>query len=110
MQKRSNLLEAGLLATSAMGISEEEIFDFLPDPKRDSIKLEQAMYQQARRGAFVPGKVKNKQQQRLKTLGLMNSVDTVTKQAIRRDVVGRNDQCPCESGKKFKRCCIGRGV
>jgi hypothetical protein len=23
--------------------------------------------------------------------------------------VGRNDPCPCGSGKKFKKCCIGRG-
>ena len=23
--------------------------------------------------------------------------------------IGRNDQCPCGSGKKFKKCC-GRGV
>lgn len=23
-------------------------------------------------------------------------------------VVGRNDLCPCCSGKKFKRCCMGR--
>jgi hypothetical protein len=22
--------------------------------------------------------------------------------------VGRNDPCPCGSGKKFKRCCLGR--
>jgi hypothetical protein len=24
--------------------------------------------------------------------------------------VGRNDPCPCGSGKKFKKCCIGKGV
>ena len=24
--------------------------------------------------------------------------------------VGRNDPCPCGSGKKFKRCCIDRDV
>lgn len=23
---------------------------------------------------------------------------------------GRNDPCPCGSGKKFKRCCIGKGI
>ena len=22
--------------------------------------------------------------------------------------VGRNEQCPCNSGKKFKHCCIGK--
>ncbi len=24
--------------------------------------------------------------------------------------VGRNDPCPCGSGKKFKKCCIGKGI
>lgn len=25
------------------------------------------------------------------------------------DRVGRNDPCPCGSGKKFKKCCMGNG-
>ena len=24
--------------------------------------------------------------------------------------VGRNDPCPCNSGKKFKKCCINKGI
>lgn len=24
--------------------------------------------------------------------------------------VGRNDPCPCGSGKKFKKCCMGKGI
>lgn len=24
--------------------------------------------------------------------------------------VGRNQPCPCGSGKKFKRCCAGKGI
>ncbi|GAH27766.1 unnamed protein product, partial [marine sediment metagenome] len=24
--------------------------------------------------------------------------------------IGRNDRCPCGSGLKFKKCCIGKGV
>jgi len=27
---------------------------------------------------------------------------------IRKDKVGRNDPCPCGSGKKYKRCCLGK--
>jgi tetratricopeptide (TPR) repeat protein len=27
---------------------------------------------------------------------------------IRKDKVGRNDPCPCGSGKKYKRCCLGQ--
>lgn len=23
--------------------------------------------------------------------------------------IGRNDPCPCGSGKKYKRCCLGKG-
>jgi len=28
--------------------------------------------------------------------------------AISQRVVGRNDPCPCGSGKKFKKCCLGQ--
>ncbi len=24
--------------------------------------------------------------------------------------IGRNDSCPCNSGKKFKKCCMGKGI
>jgi uncharacterized protein YecA (UPF0149 family) len=24
--------------------------------------------------------------------------------------VGRNDACPCGSGKKYKKCCMGKGL
>jgi hypothetical protein len=27
---------------------------------------------------------------------------------VRRDRIGRNDPCPCGSGKKFKKCCYGK--
>ena len=30
-----------------------------------------------------------------------------TKQQLKRKRVGRNDPCPCGSGKKFKKCCLG---
>ena len=33
----------------------------------------------------------------------------VIRPAPRHDVVGRNDPCPCGSGKKYKKCC-GRNV
>jgi methionyl aminopeptidase len=31
-------------------------------------------------------------------------------QPIRGDKVGRNDPCPCGSGKKFKKCCLARNA
>ena len=27
-----------------------------------------------------------------------------------RSIVGRNDPCPCGSGRKFKKCCMGKGI
>jgi uncharacterized protein YecA (UPF0149 family) len=30
---------------------------------------------------------------------------TAVKQVIRTNKVGRNDPCPCGSGKKYKKCC-----
>jgi len=35
----------------------------------------------------------------------------VTAEQLRRRPprVGRNDPCPCGSGKKFKKCCLGKG-
>lgn len=34
---------------------------------------------------------------------------TVKKQpVVKRDKVGRNDPCPCGSGKKYKNCCLGK--
>lgn len=29
---------------------------------------------------------------------------------VRAPEVGRNDPCPCGSGRKYKKCCLGRGV
>ncbi len=34
---------------------------------------------------------------------------TIKKQPVRRKVeIGRNDPCPCGSGKKYKHCCLGK--
>jgi SEC-C motif len=35
---------------------------------------------------------------------------TVIAGSIPQQPVGRNDLCPCGSGKKFKKCCIGKGT
>lgn len=31
------------------------------------------------------------------------------KQMVREHKVGRNEQCPCGSGKKYKKCCLASG-
>lgn len=37
--------------------------------------------------------------------------DTLVQQPVKRPPkVGRNDPCPCGSGKKFKKCCLGKGI
>ncbi len=32
-------------------------------------------------------------------------VETIRKEAVE---IGRNDPCPCGSGKKYKQCCLGK--
>jgi preprotein translocase subunit SecA len=39
-----------------------------------------------------------------KTAGDTKS-ETIQKPIINKDKVGRNDPCPCGSGKKYKKCC-----
>ena len=39
-------------------------------------------------------------------LTMMDDEDEGPKPARPRDPVGRNDPCPCGSGKKFKKCCL----
>jgi SEC-C motif len=34
----------------------------------------------------------------------------VVAESIPQDAVGRNDPCPCGSGKKFKKCCMDKGL
>jgi preprotein translocase subunit SecA len=31
--------------------------------------------------------------------------ETTSKSSVKSDKVGRNELCPCGSGKKYKRCC-----
>ena len=30
------------------------------------------------------------------------------KTAVKKEIVGRNDPCPCGSGKKYKNCCLNK--
>jgi uncharacterized protein len=40
----------------------------------------------------------------------MNQNIATPAEPIRSHKIGRNEPCPCGSGKKFKKCCIGGGV
>ena len=35
---------------------------------------------------------------------------TVKRQPVKKVKIGPNDPCPCQSGKKFKKCCRGKGI
>jgi uncharacterized protein YchJ len=39
---------------------------------------------------------------------MANFLDATPRKPVRREGprIGRNDQCPCGSGRKFKKCCI----
>lgn len=43
-----------------------------------------------------------------KFLRMMRIPPTPRQMARKPSRVGRNEPCPCGSGKKFKRCCLGR--
>jgi len=55
--------------------------------------------------------VRRKKQRELAQVQMAGAGDTKgeVKQVIRGDKVGRNDPCPCGSGKKYKKCC-GQGA
>lgn len=38
---------------------------------------------------------------------MFKAADTVKRQFQK---IGRNEQCPCKSGKKFKNCCINKDI
>lgn len=40
----------------------------------------------------------------------MESVVLPKEPLVRSEKIGRNDPCPCGSGKKFKKCCIKKSV
>ena len=35
----------------------------------------------------------------------MLEMNNIQKEFLEREKIGRNDPCPCGSGKKFKKCC-----
>lgn len=41
----------------------------------------------------------------LETLSRMNPMKHINNTPVRSEKVGRNDPCPCGSGKKYKKCC-----
>lgn len=42
--------------------------------------------------------------------GIPYEYPTETSTVYKKKKIGRNEPCPCGSGKKFKKCCIGKGI
>lgn len=42
--------------------------------------------------------------------GIPYTIPVVENKPVRRVKTGRNKPCPCGSGKKFKKCCAGKGI
>lgn len=42
--------------------------------------------------------------------GVPYSLPVLNPKTVRRKKIGRNDPCPCGSGKKYKKCCLRKGI
>jgi preprotein translocase subunit SecA len=49
--------------------------------------------------------LERKRQRQLDEIRLSSGAEAPVQQVVRGDKVGRNDPCPCGSGKKYKKCC-----
>jgi len=58
---------------------------------------------------FNQQELESKRERELEQMNMQGAGDSVDadapKQAVKKDVVGRNELCPCGSGKKYKKCC-----
>ena len=57
-------------------------------------------------------KFEQKEQKKEAEVQKNTTAPTLEKEPVKRTApkIGRNDPCPCGSGKKFKQCCMGKGV
>ena len=93
---------------------EREALEVFPsssgDCKKEAIGIERQMHRDSVRRVFVAGKTRNERSERLKALAAIGYRDPEVTQIRQVMDIGRNDPCPCGSGKKFKRCCISVAV
>ncbi|MBR4532659.1 preprotein translocase subunit SecA [bacterium] len=57
-------------------------------------------------------KFEQKEQKKEAEVQKNTTAPTLEKEPLKRTApkIGRNDPCPCGSGKKFKQCCMGKGI
>ena len=94
-----NLRKVIGIGIDAPKFSSRNAEDFILLNCEDWSKEDKAYYEEANKGLqfFTSGKAK----QEMKTISdFPRPAATTTKKKI-----GRNDQCPCGSGKKYKKCC-----
>jgi len=55
---------------------------------------------------------KFEEKEQKKEAQIQRSTTNINREPVKRQTpkVGRNDDCPCGSGKKFKKCCMNKGV
>jgi len=90
-----NFILARFIDQQAMGEQEPELYKQLPDTEGCFETLEMLVS-----GVGMLG-------QDLAT-GSLQEIDEIDEEPVANPFrnVGRNDQCPCGSGKKFKKCCL----
>lgn len=84
------------------------------DRKKELQELAQRMHVAGVSRHFVPGKVRNTQRHRVASLSLRSFIakhgtlgqPEPTRKLHASDLPGRNEPCPCGSGRKFKKCCL----
>ncbi len=85
-------------------LSEEEKAPFLPDYENGF----QTFLLDCMISVFKGEKFDNQDDDHDSNTGAYISV--TSKPNVNSNKIGRNDPCPCESGKKFKKCCINKGI
>lgn len=75
-----------------------------PEDLESKIKRRSAeLWKRQKRGGFISGKEKNLLNTERRGFGI--PVEPIKRGEFE---LGRNESCPCGSGKKFKKCCIGK--
>ena len=69
---------------------------------KDMTDAEAEHLRRIRREFFV-----DSQRGRLAMANRLAELESQGETLVRRKKLGRNDPCPCNSGKKFKKCCMG---
>jgi hypothetical protein len=75
------------------------------DPHLHAAKVRSELFQLTKRGAYISPKVRKSTVKTI-TSGLRARGPVPKEQVVESNPFpGRNDPCPCGSGKKFKKCC-----